>query len=367
MEIWFYEVENNKLKTIAIIDKIISIMWVKRFFKGDSFEIKLPPTDANLKIAKPDNIVSFNDSCGVITEINIGQDITIKGVSIDGLLSKRLLRKFADGDSLLTIIDKNVGNLANELYRFPAVNIDYSVDCDGGYASGFYNDNMDLYVETIGKAQDFGVLSRINHKNNTIELFGRFAQNFSKNQSFNKQVVFSDVYDNVSDINYTFSASAEINVAYVRSLPQYDSAAHIDIGGFFEIYYNGDFSGFRLSDKTVEIEPRTKVEYRQVDEITSVAWTVLDREATAKAAQEAANKIFSVTVENVDCKLILNPDQAQIFDVGDIVTVNVNQYNFTQNKRISELTTFENANKRYVEATLGDPQKTFTELIRIRK
>lgn len=365
MEIWFYKAENNKLKTLAIIDNVISIMWVKRFFKGDSFEIKLPPTDANLKIAKPDNIVSFNDSCGVITEINIGKDITIKGTSIDGLLSKRLLRKSAQGDSLLTVIDKNVGALADEIYRFPAAKVDYSVDCDGGYASEFYNDNMDLYVETIGKAQDFGVLNKINHKNNTIELFGRFARDLSKNQNSNKPVVFSDVYDNVSNINYTFSASAEINVVYAQSLPQYDSTAHIDIDGFFGTYYNGDFSGFRLSDKSIEIKPRTKVEYRQVGE-TSEAWTVLNREMTAAAAQEAANKIFSAAVENVDCKLILNPDQAQIFDVGDIVTVNVKQYNFTQNKRISELTTFENANKRYIEATLGDPRKTFTELLRIR-
>ena len=367
MDIWIYDIFDDGLKTVGISEQASSFMWTERFAKSDTFSIELPPTTENSAIFTANRIIAAENFSGIITSVKItDKKLTIGGTSLNGILSRRVITNYDWEDTVMTLIDKNCALSAETSRRFPALSVDYSNDCPGYFSSALVHNTLADYAEIIAGSEDFGIFGKINHSTKQIELYGRYAQDRSVEQTVNKQVVFSDNYENISDITYNFSNANVINQVTVFSEGEYNDTNHIDIDRFEQTFTQEEKSGFELGEAYVEIDPVTTVEYR-ASGTGSVAWTILSFGRTQAKAQTVAQETFSAAINNVGCTLIAEKNWREKFAVGDIVTITVDKYNITLSKRIAEVTTFISANKNVVEIVLGEPTKTLSDLLKKRR
>ena len=106
MDIYVY---NSSAMLLGITDVIVSLKWTKRFFRGDDFTAVFPATEHNLSLIAKKRIIEVpNRYCGFITSLRIttknsSEVIIAKGVSIDGMLSRRIIAYGNTSDSLMSL------------------------------------------------------------------------------------------------------------------------------------------------------------------------------------------------------------------------------------------------------------------------
>lgn len=367
MDIWIYDISDDGLKTAGISEQASSFMWTERFAKPDTFSIELPPTTENSTLFTANRIIAAENFSGIITSVKItDKKLTVGGTSLNGILSRRVIANYNWDDTVLTLVDKNCALLAEENRRFPRVIVDYTADCPGYLSSKLVYGRLSDYAEIIANSEDFGIFGRINHDTKQIELYGRYAQDRSADQTINKPVVFSDNYENMTDITYNFSNASVINRVTVFSEGNYDNLNFIDLDGFEQTFELGENSGYNLVEEFIEIDPVTASEWRS-NGAGADLWTILNYERTLAKAQTTAQETLSKATDNVSCSLIVGNEWRKKFAVGDVVTVQVEKYGITINKRISEITTFISSGKDVVDAVLGEPTKTLSDLLRKRR
>lgn len=366
MDLFIYRNNGVKLEYFGMCSDAISVLWIRRFFRGDSFTIEVPATPKNLEMFQKYHIVAYGDNAGYITayDIDVKGKIIAKGTSFDGMLTRRILVNYRSGDSLLTVISRNAVELAEENRKFTATVTDYSVDADGMLSEATRYQQLSEYVRVIGESQNFGVFGRFNHSTNLIELYGRYSVDRSKNQTVVKPVIFSDTFGNAADITYSYNSAPEINAIYFYGKGSRNYEQHKDIYDFEEWFYQEpQKSGYQVTERNQQAEMITTTEYRQSGG-EPVEWEVLDYNATYYAAKSRATEMYSVAVDNVACRIVLHGDYRNICDVGDIVTVYSQKYNVTANKMITEIREFTDSTKQTIEATIGDPPKTFADAVK---
>ena len=361
MDLFIYRNNGVKLDFVGMCSDAVSVLWIRRFFRGDSFTIEVPATSKNLEMFQKYHIVAYGDNAGYITayDIDVKGKIIAKGTSFDGMLTRRVLVNFSAKDSVMKIIDKNAVSLAEEGRQFKATVVDYNVDADGLTSEITQYQKMSDYINIIGHEFGFGVFGKINHSTNFIELYGRYGVDRSKNQKDVKPVIFSDTLGNATDITYSYNSDAEINAVIAYSPAEKDFINHIDVYPFEEEFYSGGYhNGYEVRETAVKINAVSTEELRGVD-----WWRILDYDITYAVAQNAAANTYSMAIDNVACRLILHSDYRSICDVGDIVTVYSQKYNVTANKMITEIREFTDSTKQTIEAVIGDPQKTFVDAV----
>lgn len=366
MDLFIYRNNGVKLEYVGMCSNAISILWIRRFFRGDSFTIEVPATPKNLEMFQKYHIVAYGDNAGYITayDIDVKGKIIAKGTSFDGMLTRRILINYRTADSLLTVISRNAVDLAEKDRKFAATVVDYSVDTGGLISEATQFQQLSEYARVVGEIQNFGVLGRFNHDTNLIELYGRYGIDRSKNQSVVKPVVFSDTFGNAADITYSYNSAAEINAVYFYSNSKRDFLNHVDVNGFEEWFRRENNGvGYNLTERYNSAPVITMTEYRQSGN-EAIAWTVLDYSATYSAARRQSEEIYSSAVDNVACRLVLHNDYRNICDVGDTVTVYAKKYDITTNKQITEIREFTDSTKQTIEAVIGDPPKTFADAVK---
>ncbi len=366
MDIFIYRNNCIKLEFVGLCSNAISVLWIRRFFKGDSFTIEVPATPQNLKMFQKYHIVAYGDNAGYITayDIDVKGKIIAKGTSFDGMLTRRILINYRANDSLLTVISRNAVELAEKERQFAATVIDYGIDTDGLISEATQYQQLSEYIRIVGEIQNFGVFGRFNHNTNLIELYGRFGIYRSKNQTLVKPVVFSDTFGNAADITYSYNSAPEINAIFAHADGEKDFANYIDIDAFSAyITPSSASTGYDLNEKHYNAIPVTTLEARQVGDNIQY-WTVLNYDWTLKAAQNVAQTMYSTAVDNISCKIALHSNYRNICDVGDIVTIYAQKYDITADKRITEIREFTDSTKQTIEATIGDPPKTFAEAVK---
>ena len=366
MDLFIYRNNGVKLEYVGMCSDAISVLWIRRFFRGDSFTIEVPATPKNLEMFQKYHIVAYGDNAGYITayDIDVKGKIIAKGTSFDGMLTRRILINYRANDSLLTVISRNAVDLTEKERQFPATVIDYSVDSDGLISEGTQCQQLSEYARIVGEIQNFGVFGRFNHNTNLIELYGRYGIDRSKNQTEVKPVMFSDAFGNAADITYSYNSAPEINAIFAHADGEKDFDKLIDIDAFTAYITNGNaYKGYEINEKQYAAVPVTTIEARPTANGTQY-WTVLNYEWTLNAAQNAAQSMYSSAVDNVSCRLVLHSDYRSICDVGDVVTGNSQKYDITASKQITEIREFTDSTKQTIEAVIGDPQKTFADVVK---
>ena len=159
----------------GMTDSVISLRWTRRYFKGDKFEAVFPATQKNLFLIHQNCIIEVKGKyCGYITDFEIyrtnrEERISVKGVSLDGMLERRILAYNAAKDSLMAVLDCNAGSTA--LYtqrRFENTVFDDTVTCSSMFNDALRFRTLAEYVEVVGMYTLMSVKAKILHDTRTV-------------------------------------------------------------------------------------------------------------------------------------------------------------------------------------------------------
>lgn len=372
---------SSTLDYVGLCENATSILWVRRFFQGDEFQIRIPATKNNIKMfAKGNAVELLTDQptdksyfCGVITDISMshtakGEEIVVKGMSPDGFLSKRIMSVYTDSDSFMTILDKNAGEKAESARRFPAVIFETIVDAKGTLAETMVNKRLSDYVRQVGLNYNIGLISHLDHDAKKFVIMSKLGVDRSVSQSKVKPVVFSNEYENVSEFSYDYTDNGAVNAVYVYSDEQKNNYSRQDVEAFKKWYTNNG-NGFERFEKAAKIQPVKKTELRIIDESAGVTedWQVLDEAKTQNFALEKSKSQYAPATEFFNCNILLDSGYHNIADIGDIITLQNTNWNVTVNKQITEIPHLYNSNGAKITATLGDSFKTTFEIFTNRQ
>ena len=372
MEIYSYHIDGDYLTLDGVCDKWFEILWTRRFFKGDDFTITLPPTARNIELfsegkvielAKVNPLTGTSEHAGIITstEITSGEKavLTVSGQNFVGLLDRRILSECEYNDTAMTVFRKNAGDLANAKRRFAATTFDAESDTANYNATRMLFKTLTEYAATLAANVGWGLQSRIAHDKSGVHIVigGRNRVDRSISQTDVKRVIFSDEYDTAADFERQHSDSGAVTGVVVGSKLQHNDTTHIDVEQYTD--YFGDAQSYDRIEKYQSITPVTKTEMRG-----KVEWTVLDDWNTFLAADELAATCYVSSTDCFGADVVIQDGWESKFNIGDIVTVQNTAWNMTTNKQVSEIQEYWGADSVTVTATLGEPQKTLTEILK---
>ena len=360
MEIYIYETgEDGYLCLKGITDMIRSVSISRRFFAGDDFKAVFPGTEKNLRLVSSGRIIEIPGVfSGYITKFSAGRDgsgcgvITAEGSSFDGMLSRRVLAAGETSDSFMTVLDKNAGDAAEELRRFPCTYFDKENDCGGMLEDGIIYENLGAYVTSAGRHKLFGVGSEIVHESSgaKIRIYGRYGADRSVLQEENAPVILSDSYGNVTDISRSYNENGAVNGAFIYSEEKVNSKGDCTCEEWKKHF--GEASGFGRCEAVYKIEPVT--EYIPVSYGDSYIWSPsLNEDATLKRAENLFLSRSSDFDDRFMAVLRVKESVSYGFETGDRVTLYSKRLGITVHERIYEIKeSFENG-AHYAAVFLG--------------
>lgn len=372
MEIYSYHIDGDGLVLDGTCDRWFEILWKRRFFKGDDFTITLPPTSRNvalfsegkvIELGKINPLTGASEHAGIITAVSISSGersvLTVSGQSFDGLLDRRILAEYEYGDTAITILRKNAGDLANVKRQFAATTFDAAADTAAYQVGAMLFKTLAEFTSNIAQNKGWGLQSKIVHNAAApyIVIGGRQSVDRSINQTVVKRVIFSDEYDTAADFERQHSESGAVTGVVVGSKFQHNDNMHVDIEQYTD--YFGDTKSYGRIEKYQSITPVIKTEYRG-----EIEWTVLDDWNTYLAASELAESCYISATDYFGANIIIQDDWETKFNVGDIVTVQNTEWDVTANKQVTEIQEYYGADNVTVTATLGDPPKTLAEILK---
>lgn len=373
MEIYSYHIDNDYLKLDGVCDEWFEILWTRRFFNGDDFTITLPPTVRNIELfsegkvielAKVNPLTGASEHAGIITstEITSGEKavLTVSGQNFVGLLSRRILADYALGDTTMTVLRKNAGDLAQQNRQLGATTFDSTVDCPAYQAGQMLFKRLSDFVGNIASTKGWSLQSRIAHNKSGVQIVmsGRQSVDRSVSQANVARVIFSDVSETATDFERQHSDNGAVTGVVVGSKKQYNGSSHIDVEQYIGFF--GDARSYDRIESYKSITPVTKIEIRQKD----VEWTVLDEWETFRAADEMAAASYVLATDFFGANIVINGDWESKFAVGDVVTVQNTAWSAVANKQVTEVREYWGADDITVTATLGEPQKTLAEIFK---
>lgn len=369
MDIYIYD---HNATLIAVTDAFTSLLWTKRFFKYDEFTAVFPATKHNLAYIKANNIIEIPDKyCGFITSVNIAikdgiETITATGVSIDGMLSRRIIAYGEPTDSLMVLLDKNAGAASVHTYRkFESTVFDTAVSCEGMLNDAIKYKVASDYVELVGKAQLFGVKAKINHKPggfNEIQFYGRYGVDRSAEQKDNTPVVFTDVYENISDCEYNYNAVGSCNAVVVYSEAKENYAKDINIDAYTGCSCENGVTGYAAIERAIKVEPIIMYKSKASSE-SVIYYPALSVEAMDGNLPDWRNANKAEPTDSISAKLKVGADYAKYFDVGDVVTIYSKRWDIIKHERIYEISEQYDNDGVTIEATTGSPLKELSDLL----
>lgn len=373
MEIYSYHIDGDYLVLDGVCEEWFEILWTRRFFKGDDFTITLPPTARNIELfsegkvielAKVNPLTGASEHAGIITstEITSGEKavLTVSGQNFVGLLSRRILADYTLGDTTMTVLRKNAGDLAQKNRQLGATTFDSTVDFPAYQAGQMLFKRLSDFVGNIASVKGWSLQSRIAHDKSgaQIVMSGRQSVDRSVSQANVAQVIFSDVSETATDFERQHSDNGAVTGVVVGFPKQYNSSSHIDVEQYIGFF--GDARSYDRIESYKSITPVTKIEIRQKD----VEWTVLDEWETFRAADEIAAASYVSTTDFFSASIVISGNWESKFAVGDVVTVQNTAWGAVANKQVTEISEYWGADDITVTATLGEPQKTLAEILK---
>lgn len=384
MNIYAYHLDGKWLKLDGICEDWFEILWTRRFFKGDDFTITVPPTETNIKrfaegqiveLVDPDNICDISEYAGIITSVKVvsgdNSKITIKGKSFDGMLERRILLSWliTGGDTIMTVLRRNAGDLTAEPRRFVGTHFVSDTDNDpiAPSLAQFQFKKLSDYVLAVGQQLNWGLQSAIRHNYYDADtdsilpphiiITGRYSVDRSVNQDVNKHVVFSDEYENATNFERNYNEGGAVTAVVVGSPQAYDDGTRKEIDRFVAHFDKGATSYERI-EKYQKITPVTSAEYRGEE-----TWAVLDYDKTYAQAEQLAKNAYIEPTDYFGCTILLGNGWSKKVKLGDIVTAQNTRWNMSADKMLTEVQEYYGADSKRITATLGEAPKTLLEII----
>ncbi|MBQ8826894.1 MAG: hypothetical protein IJ007_07365 [Oscillospiraceae bacterium] len=356
MDIFVYGIFGSEIRLKGIADQIASLIWKRCFYGSDEFEILLPLTDRNKSLFTEGSIVEVKGKySGFITKLNVFRRersffIKAEGCSFDGLLRRRILTDFKDGDSLFTVISRNCGENADEIRRFPSFETDMSCDCETELAKTYRFRSLAAFANAVGRQNDTGIMSELVHSGcrHHIRLYGKKSADRTAGQNHNRRAVFSDRYDSFYNAEYNYNENNAMTgaVVYSESKHLYDTFIP-EWHGIF-----GEEKGFARYERAYRIQPEITYVPKTLAGAT-VYVPALDEKKTEQYAEYVQLSNYSGFEDHMTIYFVPEKNYTGHFDVGDKVTVECSRFGRCIEQNIRTITEHYRNGGFYAEADIG--------------
>ena len=360
MEIYIFD---RDLNFKGIIDKFISLRYVRRYYKSGEFELQCSLTFEALILLKRENIIYIKGDveAAYIEYINLKQNsegkeiIIVKGKFLTGYLNRRIIwgteiindtaekamRQLVEHNCINTTdINRKINNLILGSLKnyFAAVNYQVSYK------------NLGDEIESLSNISDLG--HRVNFDIGNRKLIFDVYEGLDRsiNQNVNSRAIFSKEFENVLEQEFTDSLNNYRNIALVggigeginRKLAVVGSAAGLDR---FEIFADQkNLSNVDEENNTISDAEYMNLLIEKGNEVLAGAKEILT---------------FDSTINN-------NPNlkYKKDFDLGDIVTCVSKKWNLVINTRITEIEEVYEEKGQNINITFGNNVPTLIDKLK---
>lgn len=340
MDVYIYKTtEGEFLHTAGVTDRISKFSVERLICGGDRLKAEFFTGGNCREIIKPERIIEIPDIfSGLITEIKRSEDgekIEVSAVSVSGLLSRRILAEYENGDSFMTIIEKNCGAAAGEKRRFPNTYIDKSADCLFVPSKEYRKKSLSRSIAAVID-KGFRICSDIVHGEGAkIRLYGRYTADLSVGSGAELPVILSTEYETLGRQSYSYSEKGTVSGAYIYTDAKNSGDNSIEEWSSFF----GEAEGYGRCEEAYEIEPVIRYNASIVgDEI--VYTPSLDYPATISAAEDLFFSRYSPPSEVVSAPLgsgMVRAAHSGIIEVGDKVTLYPDENGKDSARRINKI------------------------------
>lgn len=240
----FY-VYDKDLNAVGIIDNYTSVIWTLRYNDAGDFEIYIKSAPDVLEMCKigyyvvrnSDNTAMIIKSVQEIEDAENGDYITISGVSVESILSQRIVWNISllQGrveECARVLVDEACINPADAARKIPNLTARLNRLTAEISQTDFSNQNVFDAVKILCDSADYGFKMTFENGGFVFEIYA--GADRSRNQTVNDYVIFDA--DNLTETTFTNDNSAFKNVAriggagenYARQYATYGSAAGIE-------------------------------------------------------------------------------------------------------------------------------------------
>ena len=340
MEVRIYDAAMNFK---GLIENQTSVLWNRSYFDTGSFELYCPITDNNRDLLQMGRLVWIRGAAeaGVIESImmeqtNIKNEITVKGRFLESYMSRRLIRPVYNAQNEL--VETCMRTILSNAATIPLVQLGAVQGFDERVTFQATYKNLLDYEIRLSKYSNIGFRFRPDFTNKTItfELYKGLDRTLQ--QTARNRVIFSQGYGNINEARYSVNDQLLKTVCYVGGKGEGSSRVYVTAGDDTltglsrrEVYINA-------SD--VSDEGLTTTEYKAA--LTQRGNNELENDSLANAFE---------CVTNADGNFIYKTH----YDLGDIVTIQKENWNVSTNLRLTEITEIYEYGEMKVSPTFGNP------------
>jgi len=365
-------VYNRDLITQGVIDKIISLVWVRRFYSPGEFKLLVPFTEKHKELLKMYGIITKrgDTEAAEIKSVHIRkntqgmEEIEVHGKFLSNWIGKRLvlnlIRETAAPQHLISrIVAENVTNPANPLRRLNNIlqsSIAHIVRGHVEYISEPFINAL-IATQNLAKISALGFNILVNARTRIYYFNIVEGRNLTSGQTVNHVAVFSVDFDNILEQSYEHSTEQKRTMAYVGGeenalTPQRVVEVERNLSGFTrdEVFINASDINQTWRDNIGIEHTMTNAQYdallhqRGIQELTYFSVV----EAFSSKINTYANLKYKVD-----------------YDLGDIVTCIDRRWGIVTNVPITEITeVYQNHPHPEIEIVFGESLPTLAEQIR---
>lgn len=343
MEIRVYD---NTLGFQGVIENFTSLIWTRRYFNAGEFQIVMPFTSEAVKLLQRGRLVSKrgSDEAGVIEWINVednnkSKKLTVKGRFLESYMDQRLIRP------TYVAVNKKVEVAMHELISGAATIPLLELEELHGFTEevtfqATYK-NLLAYIGKLSSYSNIGFRFRPDFVAKKIVFETYKGLDRSIHQNDRSRVVFSEKYHNISKGSYTENDQLLKTVCYVGA-GRDDERIYIVAGDDTlvgldrrEVYINS--SGINRDDFSTEAE--------YLDALKQFGNNTLTGKQLAQS--------FECDVDPSN-----NFVYKQSYDIGDIITVEKEDWGISVDLRITELREIYEKGGMTVAPVFGNPLPT---------
>ena len=343
MEIRIYD---NTLGFQGVIENFKSLIWTRKYFETGEFQIVVPFTPYAVQLLQRGRLVSKRGSveAGVIESIEVedsnkSKQLTVKGRFLESYMDQRLIRP------TYVAVNRKVEEVMHELITGAAAIPLLEMEELHGFTEevtfqATYK-NLLSYIAKLSSYSNIGFRFRPDFAAKKIVFETYKGLDRSKDQNDRSRVIFSEKYHNISTAHYVENDQLYKTVCYVGAGND-DERIYVVAGDDTlvgldrrEIYVNS--SGINRNDFNSDAE------YRQA------------------LVQFGNNKLVSSQVaQSFECDVDPNSNfiYRQNYDIGDIITMNKEDWGISVNLRITELREIYEKGGMTVAPVFGNPLPT---------
>lgn len=336
MELRIYDLD---LKRKGVIDNFSSLLWNRKFYEPGSFQLKAPLTETNIEYLKEGRIIAKDDSkeSGIIESLEYDDSssmkITAKGRFLSSILDRRLIQSTYSFNGKTEVAMRNLINYVTAIPLFVLGDLNSFEDTVTFQAT---MKNLLTIEEKLSKSANIGFRVRMDATNKQLIFETYKGLDRTTSQMVNKQVIFSEDYENLYNTDYTFNSQLEKTYAVVGGEGEGSARTYVRVG-------SGE--GFNLKELFVDAKDLRSEDFSSNSEYL---------EALKQKGYEALNS--NALADSFEFKTMPNGqfNYLKDYDLGDIVTISKEKWGITVDKRITEIQETYEKGGYTVDLTLGD-------------